>query len=349
MKWRSPLGCKYHQTANPAIAVPVVCLKRPWLLSSFPPLDCLNPGCKTFGSQNFRIVRKHCNSPGSLYIWSCFAYADGKRSPSSATSASFPSRSHHTRLPVFLLKQAIMQDEPLRTPTPDEPKEEKRSFLTQIPARVLLSLIAVLLATGSATAWWTWQTITTNRVSPPPTDSEIITAPIEPAPPIESEAPVTPQEPVAQSPATVPNATETAVQVFWLQDTGTNLELVPVDIRMDEEMSDSEQLTLVFEQLIQGPADSDMGSSIPEDTELNSLEIREDGVHVDLSDEFEFGGGSASMMGRLGQVIYTATTLDPAGSVWISVDGDPLKLLGGEGLIVDQPMTREEFEENYPL
>ena len=250
---------------------------------------------------------------------------------------------------MFLLKQAIMQDEPLRTPTPDEPKEEKRSFLTQIPARVLLSLIAVLLATGSATAWWTWQTITTNRVSPPPTDSEIVTAPIEPAPPAEPEAPATPQEPVAQSPTAVPDATETAVQVFWLQDTGTNLELVPVDIRMDEEMSDSEQLTLVFEQLIQGPADSDMGSSIPEDTELNSLEIREDGVHVDLSDEFEFGGGSASMMGRLGQVIYTATTLDPAGSVWISVDGDPLKLLGGEGLIVDQPMTREEFEENYPL
>ncbi|MEO1209913.1 MAG: GerMN domain-containing protein [Cyanobacteria bacterium J06638_20] len=238
-----------------------------------------------------------------------------------------------------------MQDEPLRTPTPDEPKDEKRSFLAQMPGRLLLSLAAVLLATGSATAWWTWQTITTNRVATPPIDNEIITTPIEPAPSLPSEAPATPQEPIAQA----PDATESDVQLFWLQDTGTNLELVPVDVRLDEEMSDAETLTMVFEQLMQGPADADMGSSIPDDTELNMLDIREDGVHIDLSDEFESGGGSASMMGRLGQVIYTATTLDPEAGVWISVDGTPLKLLGGEGLIVDQPMTRESFEEDYPL
>jgi spore germination protein GerM len=241
-----------------------------------------------------------------------------------------------------------MHDEPLRTPTPDEPKVEKRSFLAQMPGRLLLSLAAVLLATGSATAWWTWQTITTNRVASPP-DNEIITTPIEPAPPIPSEAPATSQEPIAQSPATVPDVTETAIQVFWLQDTGTNLALVPVNVPLDEEMSDAETLTLVFEQLMQGPVDADMGSSIPDDTELNALEIQEDGVHVDLSDEFEYGGGSASMMGRLGQVIYTATTLDPDANVWISVDGSPLKLLGGEGLIVDQPMTRDSFEDAYPL
>lgn len=243
-----------------------------------------------------------------------------------------------------------MQDEPLRNPTPDEPKAEKRSFLARMPARLALSLAAVLLATGSATAWWTWQTITTNRVSPLPPRDEVTTTPIEPAPPTTSEAPAAPQEPVAQSPAAVPTDTETVAQVFWLQDTGTNLELVPVDVRMDAEMTDTEKLTTAFEQLIQGPVNAEMGSSsIPEDTTLNSLEIREDGIHVDLSDEFEAGGGSASMMGRLGQVIYTATALDPEASVWISVDGSPLKLLGGEGLMVDQPMTRAEFDEAYPL
>jgi len=243
-----------------------------------------------------------------------------------------------------------MQDEPLRNQTPDEPTAPKRSFLTQIPARVLLALAAVLLATGSATAWWTWQTITTNRVSPLPTEDEFVTTPIEPAPPTASDTPAAPQEPIAQSPATaVPDATEPSTQVFWLQDTGTNLGLVPVEIRMDGDMSDTEKLTTAFEQLIQGPDDAEMGSSIPEDTALNRLEIRDDGVHVDLSDEFELGGGSSSMMGRLGQVIYTATTLDPDANVWISVDGTPLKLLGGEGLIVDQPMTRAAFEEAYPL
>ena len=55
------------------------------------------------------------------------------------------------------------------------------------------------------------------------------------------------------------------------------------------------------------------------------------------------------MIGRLTQVVYTATSLDTEQSVWLSVDGEPLELLGGEGLEISQPMTREIVDTEFPL
>ena len=108
-------------------------------------------------------------------------------------------------------------------------------------------------------------------------------------------------------------------------------------------------LTLAFADLMTGPTDSngEAATTIPEQTELVALTVEADGVHVDLSNEFTVGGGSASMIGRLAQVVYTATTLEPETPVWISVDGSPLTLLGGEGLEVRQPVTRSDLEEDF--
>ena len=79
------------------------------------------------------------------------------------------------------------------------------------------------------------------------------------------------------------------------------------------------------------------------------LKSENDEVHVNLSEDFTSGGGSTSMMGRVGQVVYTATTLNPKAKVYIDVNGKPLDVLGGEGVELQQPLTRESFQKNYPL
>jgi spore germination protein GerM len=77
--------------------------------------------------------------------------------------------------------------------------------------------------------------------------------------------------------------------------------------------------------------------------------VREDGVHINLSKEFTMGGGTASMTARVAQVLYTATSLNPNAQVWLSIEGEPLKTLGGEGLLIEQPLTRKSFEQEFSL
>jgi spore germination protein GerM len=165
------------------------------------------------------------------------------------------------------------------------------------------------------------------------------------SPPIETVAPTEP------STTTVPSSqvSDGRAKVYWISSSGAKLALTPANINLPSQNSPDEQLSTALKRLIKGPANSDVTSSIPPDTKLNSLKIQKDGVHVDLNKAFTSGGGSTNMQGRLGQIIYTASSLNPADPVWISVEGEPLKVLGGEGLEVSQPMTREEFSKNFSL
>lgn len=191
------------------------------------------------------------------------------------------------------------------------------------------SLIAIatgILAVGSLTAWLAYTSISDKSG-------------IDNNPNVITENPSNPNNPDIES------SGKQRVSVYWLND---ELEIVSQPVVLDKNDNPSELLTQAFNQLLSGlSASESQDSAIPENTKLNSLQVKEDGIYVDLSSEFTTGGGSASMIGRLGQVIYTATSLEENAPIWLSVDGQPLEVLGGEGLIVDQPMTRELFKENF--
>ena len=204
---------------------------------------------------------------------------------------------------------------------------ESRHRTHRIPLGVVAGLSAVVVAVGGSTAWLTWHSLTS----------------------VESNSTVTATDPTSNAPDTPIAAVEQTVQLYWLEDTGQSLTLSPADITIQGESQPEDLLTTAFNALLTGPDSTNAFSTIPPGTQLLDLRVEPDGIHVDLSNEFGLGGGSAAMSGRLGQVLYTATALDADAPVWISVEGQPLKVLGGEGLIVEQPMTRSDFEREFQL
>ena len=91
-----------------------------------------------------------------------------------------------------------------------------------------------------------------------------------------------------------------------------------------------------------------ISSTIPVGTRLLGVDVVDGIATVDLSIEFGSGGGTLSMMGRLGQVVFTLTRLDGVDGVRFEIEGVPTTVFGGEGIIVSDPATRADFEGLLP-
>lgn len=104
--------------------------------------------------------------------------------------------------------------------------------------------------------------------------------------------------------------------------------------------------------LLDGPTAAEksagMSSSIPGGTALLGLNIKNGVATVDLSKEYASGGGSLSMSTRLAQVVFTLTQFPTVKGVKFRLDGKPIDVLGGEGLIIDHAMTRADYEDLSP-
>ena len=195
----------------------------------------------------------------------------------------------------------------------------------RISSGAIAAVSAVVVAVGGGVAWFTSQSSNTPTPSNP---SGRIEQPAQPS---------TRQPTNEQSP-----------NVYWLRPTDKSVTLVPQPVRVAS-IRPNQPLEAAFQSLLAGPKEGTDSTTIPKGTKLLGVKSENDEVHVNLSEDFTSGGGSTSMMGRVGQVVYTATTLNPKAKVYIDVNGKPLDVLGGEGLELQQPLTRESFQKNYSL
>ncbi|MHC3469867.1 GerMN domain-containing protein [Streptomyces sp. 7R007] len=89
-------------------------------------------------------------------------------------------------------------------------------------------------------------------------------------------------------------------------------------------------------------------TAIPSGTELRSVAVRDHVATVDLSGRYDDGGGSLSMRARLAQVVFTLTRFPSVHKVAFEIEGKPVTSFGPEGIVLNGPVGRGDFEDVCP-
>lgn len=193
---------------------------------------------------------------------------------------------------------------------------------------------------------------------PPPSSEPSVEIPTSDATPDSPSPSVVPSEAPTDSPAESPGATSTPadgttiVRAYFIMGSFTgNERLVPV---LREVPRTRAVATAAMTALLEGPNDAEMAgrpamfTAIPDGSKLLGISIENGIATVNLSREFESGGGSASIFGRLAQVTFTLTQFSSVKSVLFELDGKPVSLFSGEGLILDHAVGRADYYDQVP-
>jgi germination protein M len=183
--------------------------------------------------------------------------------------------------------------------------------------------------------------------TPPPTEQPSLDPPSTEPTPGQSAGPVA-------TPGASPDAnagTTTVRAYFYLGSFVDNAGLVPV---LREIPKTKAVGAAAVAALLDGPNDDELGArpamytTIPDGTRFLGLTIDNGVATVNLSREFSSGGGSASVLGRLAQVVYTLTQFPTVQSVLFQLDGEPVTVFSGEGVVLDKPVGRSNYTDQLP-
>lgn len=141
-----------------------------------------------------------------------------------------------------------------------------------------------------------------------------------------------------------PSGTTIVRAYFWLGGPTGSAGLVAV---LREIPTTKSLATAAVNALLAGPTTAETGRSIttavPDGSQLLGLSIANGIATVDLSAEFESGGGSASVLTRLGQMVYTLTQFPTVKSVVFQIEGVTSKTFSSEGVVLDGPVARADY------
>lgn len=163
-----------------------------------------------------------------------------------------------------------------------------------------------------------------------------------------TEIPETVKEPpVATKPVDTPDEPETQkpkeyVNVVFIGQNDNHEEVYKIVKREYDPDIDGSKIKYAISSLVLGPKQGEktkgVYSEIPGGTEILGVQERPDKVIINLSSQFEYGGGTDSVYKRLFQLIKTAkkNTEKP---VYLYIEGKQADVIGGDGIMITQPLN----------
>ncbi len=114
-----------------------------------------------------------------------------------------------------------------------------------------------------------------------------------------------------------------------------------------ENNNNENDLKFAINELLKGPniVEKSFGaySEIPKTTKLLGVKTVGNKIIIDLSSDFQYGGGTDSVYSRMMQLIKTAVN-NTDKKVYLHLDGRQVSIIGGEGIMVSQPLSEKSLE-----
>ena len=110
------------------------------------------------------------------------------------------------------------------------------------------------------------------------------------------------------------------------------------------------KMSYAIKSLIEGPQKAEkrngVYSEIPSSTKLLGIKELDDKIIVDLSGDFQYGGGADSLYSRVKQLIKTSLANCGSKPVYLYIDGKQANVIGGEGIMINQPLSENSLDES---
>lgn len=121
----------------------------------------------------------------------------------------------------------------------------------------------------------------------------------------------------------------------------TYLEYLPVKRAVKK---GENQFKTAVTELLKGPSSEEkqqgINTEIPTSTKLLEIVSDSKSYTINLSNDFQVGGGTNSMQARIYQLVKTVRGASGGKDVYLELNGEKVDVIGGEGIIIKQPINK---------